>query len=224
MSQGAAMNPPNIDIFAYANYLDSSHTKYITGAMKAEHRLIFLLTVAYRRVQRAIEQETAAHDLTSAQAGVLFFLGRNDGALIGDVSQALDIVPSAMTGLADRMERAGLVKRRRDGEDGRSQRLHLDRGGAGARQARRDADQGDQQPPDGGILGSRDRRRLALADQPARQVSEGQRRLEHDPEKCAAVFRKDHAQIKGPVGTFSSEAGTGSREDNARDTKQATGV
>ncbi|MFN5042387.1 MAG: MarR family winged helix-turn-helix transcriptional regulator [Bradyrhizobium sp.] len=93
--------------------------------MKAEHRLIFLLTVAYRRLQRAIDQETAAHDLTSAQAGVLFFLGRNDGALIGDVSQALDIVPSAMTGLADRMERAGLVTRRRDGEDGRSQRLHL---------------------------------------------------------------------------------------------------
>ena len=55
----------------------------------------------------------------------LEFLGRNDGALIGDVSQALDIMPSAMTGLADRMERAGLVKRRRDGEDGRSQRLHL---------------------------------------------------------------------------------------------------
>lgn len=93
--------------------------------MRTEHRLIFLLTVAYRRLQRAIEQETAAHDLTSAQAGVLFFLGRNDGALIGDVSQAVDIVPSAMSGLADRMERAGLVKRRRDGEDGRSQRLYL---------------------------------------------------------------------------------------------------
>ncbi|MGY3130676.1 DNA-binding MarR family transcriptional regulator [Bradyrhizobium sp. USDA 4501] len=106
-------------------YLDISRTKYITDGMKAEHRLIFLLTVAYRRLQRAIEQETATHDLTSAQAGVLFFLGRNDGALIGDVSQALDIVPSAMSGLADRMERAGLVKRRRDGEDGRSQRLHL---------------------------------------------------------------------------------------------------
>ena len=93
--------------------------------MRAEHRLIFLLTVGYRRLQRAIEQETVAHELTSAQAGVLFYLGRNDGALIGDVSQALDIVPSAMTGLADRMERTGLVKRRRDDADGRSQRLYL---------------------------------------------------------------------------------------------------
>jgi len=105
--------------------------------MKAEHRLIFLLTVAYRRLQRAIDQETAAHDLTSAQAGVLFSLGRNDGALIGDVSQALDIVPSAMSGLADRMERAGLVKRRRDGEDGRSQRLYLTAAGKKLKRAAR---------------------------------------------------------------------------------------
>ncbi len=93
--------------------------------MKLDRRLIFLLTVGYRRLQRSIEQEMLAHDLTSAQSGVLFYLGRNDGALIGDVSQALDIVPSAMTGLADRMERAGLVKRRRDGADGRAQRLYL---------------------------------------------------------------------------------------------------
>ncbi|MBR0758209.1 MarR family transcriptional regulator [Bradyrhizobium jicamae] len=93
--------------------------------MKPDRRLIFLLTVGYRRLQRSLEQEMVAHDLTSAQSGVLFYLGRNDGALIGDVSQALDIVPSAMTGLADRMERAGLVKRRRDGDDGRAQRLYI---------------------------------------------------------------------------------------------------
>jgi DNA-binding MarR family transcriptional regulator len=93
--------------------------------MKPDHRLIFLLTVGYRRLQRSIEQQMLAHDLTSAQSGVLFYLVRNDGALIGDVSQALDIVPSAMTGLANRMERAGLVKRKRDGDDGRAQRLYI---------------------------------------------------------------------------------------------------
>ncbi|MFB9269337.1 MarR family winged helix-turn-helix transcriptional regulator [Bradyrhizobium erythrophlei] len=93
--------------------------------MKSDRRLIFLLTVGYRRLQRSIEHEMLAHDLTSAQSGVLFYLGRNDGALIGDASQALDIVPSAMTGLADRMERSGLVKRKRDGADGRAQRLYL---------------------------------------------------------------------------------------------------
>ena len=77
--------------------------------MKPDRRLIFLMTVGYRRLQRGLEQEMLAQDgLTSAQSGVLFFLGQNDGALIGDVASALDLVPSATTGLADRMERAGL--------------------------------------------------------------------------------------------------------------------
>ncbi|MGL4260906.1 MAG: MarR family winged helix-turn-helix transcriptional regulator [Afipia sp.] len=94
--------------------------------MTTDRRLIFLMTVGYRRLQRGIEQHMLAEDgLTSAQSGVLFFLGRNDGALIGDISAALDIVPSAITGLADRMERAGLIKRKRDGADGRAQRVYL---------------------------------------------------------------------------------------------------
>ncbi|MES2752495.1 MAG: MarR family winged helix-turn-helix transcriptional regulator [Pseudomonadota bacterium] len=94
--------------------------------MKSERRLIFLMTVGYRRLQRGLEQHMFTEDgLTSAQSGVLFFLGGNDGALIGDISGALDLVPSAMTGLADRMEKAGWIKRKRDGEDGRAQRVYL---------------------------------------------------------------------------------------------------
>lgn len=94
--------------------------------MKPDRRLIFLMTVGYRRLQRGLEQEMLAQDgLTSAQSGVLFFLGHNDGALIGDVASALDLVPSATTGLADRMERAGLIERKRDEKDGRAQRVYL---------------------------------------------------------------------------------------------------
>ena len=94
--------------------------------MTPDRRLIFLMNVGFRRLQRGLEQQMLADDgLTSAQSGVLFFLGRNDGALIGDISGALDLVPSAMTGLADRMERAGLIQRKRDGADGRGQRIYL---------------------------------------------------------------------------------------------------
>lgn len=92
------------------------------------------MTVGYRRLQRGLEQHMLAEDgLTSAQSGVLFFLGRSDGALIGDISSALDLVPSAMTGLADRMERAGLIKRKRDDKDGRAQRVYLTDAGEKAR-------------------------------------------------------------------------------------------
>jgi len=99
-----------------------------------DRRLIFLLNVGQRRLQRWVEQQMAAEKgLTSAQSGVLFYLGRNDGALIGDVAAALDLVPSAMSGLADRMERVGLVERRPDSADGRAWRVHLTEAGLAMR-------------------------------------------------------------------------------------------
>jgi DNA-binding MarR family transcriptional regulator len=115
--------------------LDISHAKYIRGGMTApDRRLIFLLAVGQRRLQRWVEQQMVAENgLTSAQSGVLFFLGRHDGALIGEVAEALDLVPSAMTGLADRMERAGLVQRKPDGADGRAWRVYLTPAGQSVR-------------------------------------------------------------------------------------------
>ncbi len=106
----------------------------------ADRRLIFLLNAGHRRVQRWIEAKMAAKGgLTAAQSGVLFYLGERDGALIGEAADALDLAPSAMTGLIDRMTRAELVERRADAKDGRAMRLHLtDRG----RTAREDAKAG----------------------------------------------------------------------------------
>ncbi|HYE44988.1 MAG TPA: MarR family winged helix-turn-helix transcriptional regulator [Caulobacter sp.] len=102
----------------------------------ANPRLMFLLSAASRRVQRWIEAETAGKGgVTAAQAGVLFYLGRDDGALIGEVAEALDAAPSAMTGLIDRMERAGLVERRADPTDGRAQRIYMTDAGRAAREA-----------------------------------------------------------------------------------------
>ena len=89
-------------------------------------RLVFLLNAGHRRVQRWIEGKMAAEGgLTAAQSGVLFFLCERDGALIGETADALDLAPSAMTGLIDRMARAELVERRADLKDGRAMRLHL---------------------------------------------------------------------------------------------------
>jgi DNA-binding MarR family transcriptional regulator len=78
-----------------------------------DRRLVFLLNAGHRRVQRWIEAKMAAKGgLTAAQSGVLFFVGGQEGALIGEAAEALDLAPSAMTGLIDRMTRAELVERR----------------------------------------------------------------------------------------------------------------
>lgn len=103
-----------------------------------DRRLIFLLNAGHRRVQRWIEGKMAAKGgLTAAQSGVLFYLGDQDGVLIGEAADALDLAPSAMTGLIDRMTRAGLVERRADPKDGRAMRLHLtDKGRVAREQAK----------------------------------------------------------------------------------------
>ncbi len=108
-----------------------------------DRRLIFLLNAGHRRVQRWIEGKMAAKGgLTAAQSGVLFVLGDQDGALIGEAADALDLAPSAMTGLVDRMTRAELVERRADPKDGRAMRLHLTDKGREAREAAKAGMQG----------------------------------------------------------------------------------
>jgi len=109
------------------------------SALVDDRRLFFLLASGQRRVQRWVEARMAARGgLTGTQSGLLFYLGEQDGALIGDTAEALDVAPSAMTGLVDRMERAALVERRPDPKDGRAQRLHLTDKGRGAREAAKD--------------------------------------------------------------------------------------
>ncbi|MBN3789979.1 MarR family transcriptional regulator [Burkholderia sp. Ac-20353] len=106
--------------------------------MSDERRLFFLLNLGQRRVQRWVDRkaETDAR-ASAAQAGVLFYLAKQDGALIGEVGAALQLAPSAMTGLADRMARAGLLTRHYDSDDGRATRLFLtDDGHAALKKAR----------------------------------------------------------------------------------------
>jgi DNA-binding MarR family transcriptional regulator len=105
-------------------------------ATPPDRRLFFLLSAGARRVQRWVDGELAGMGgLTQAQSGLLFFLGKDGGALIGEAAEALDVAPSAMTGLVDRMERSGLIERRADPDDGRAQRLFLTDAGRAARTA-----------------------------------------------------------------------------------------
>ena len=102
--------------------------------MAARPSFYTLLKTAQKRVERWIEAEAVQIEgLSAAQAGLVLFLGKYDGAAIGDAAEALDVAPSAMTGLVDRMTRGGFVERRPDPNDGRGQRLHLTQQGWSAR-------------------------------------------------------------------------------------------
>jgi DNA-binding MarR family transcriptional regulator len=63
--------------------------------------------------------------VTAAQAGLLFVLAKNDGALTIEAAAALDLKAPGMSGLVDRAERAGLIERHADEFDRRASRLWL---------------------------------------------------------------------------------------------------
>lgn len=94
-------------------------------------RLVYLLGSARRRLQQwiAAQQERAAlsgaRPPTPAQAGVLFVLARSGGVAMGQLAEALDLAPSATSGLAQRMEALGWVARRPSPHDARTLQLWL---------------------------------------------------------------------------------------------------
>jgi len=99
---------------------------------RREPRLVFLLTVAQRRMQRWMAARTQASGVTAAQSGLLFVLGQRDGVLMGEAGAALDLGPPGISGLVDRMTAANLIRRRADPEDGRAWRLWLTPAGRSA--------------------------------------------------------------------------------------------
>lgn len=94
-------------------------------------RLIFLVNSAQRRLQQwiGVQQSHAARDgviaPTAAQSGVLFALAKEDGATMGHLATALDLAPSAVSGLIQRMEAMDWVMRQPCPDDGRTQRVWL---------------------------------------------------------------------------------------------------
>jgi DNA-binding MarR family transcriptional regulator len=91
----------------------------------SERRLIFLLNVAQRRLQRFLAGETQKGRVTAAQSGLLFVLGKRDGALMSEAGAVLDLGMPGISGLVERAVEAGLIEKRADPDDGRAWRLWL---------------------------------------------------------------------------------------------------
>lgn len=97
-------------------------------------RLVFLLNSAQRRLQAwmgALHAQSAPTrhqgqaSPSAAQAGVLFVLAKQDGATMGQLATELDLAPSAVSGLIQRLEALDWVQRQPCPEDARTQRVWL---------------------------------------------------------------------------------------------------
>ena len=90
--------------------------------MSRDDRLIFLLLTAQQALKNHTNRSLAAEGvrITVAQSGILFLLKRQDRRMISELGRILGIENSAMTGLVDRLEKSGFVKRVADPADRRA--------------------------------------------------------------------------------------------------------
>ncbi len=102
----------------------------MTIARPIDRRLFLLLDRARNRLfKRANRELLHIANITVAQGAALLYLSRHDGCLLSDMADGLDLNNSAITGLAGRMEKAGLIERKTCPEDGRAIRVHLTKQG-----------------------------------------------------------------------------------------------
>jgi DNA-binding MarR family transcriptional regulator len=97
-----------------------------------DRRLVFLLNVAQRRLQRWLASRSQDSGVTATQSGLLFILGRREGISMGEAGAALDLGAPGISGLVDRMTAAGLIQRLPDPDDGRAWQLWLTPAGRAA--------------------------------------------------------------------------------------------
>lgn len=88
-------------------------------------KIIYLLMSAEKQLQQWMKHNRPKDFPSPAQSGVLFLLGQNDGLLMGEIAQRLHLVPSAVSGLIQRMENEQWLSKQICTEDARASRVYL---------------------------------------------------------------------------------------------------
>jgi MarR family transcriptional regulator, organic hydroperoxide resistance regulator len=92
---------------------------------RVEDCISFLVNKAVQQVTRRAREKLAPFKVTPTQYAILKILWERDGQSGAEIGQRLVIDSATVTGVADRLEAAGLVRRVADPEDRRVQRLFL---------------------------------------------------------------------------------------------------
>jgi len=105
--------------------------------MKKDDRLIYLIFTAQQKLRTYMKNVMMKENVrvTTAQAGILFLLKQRSGQSMSEMSHYLSIDNSTLTGLVDRLERAGFVRRNSNPDDRRA--LNIDITDAGIRELER---------------------------------------------------------------------------------------
>lgn len=99
-----------------------------SGAVRQAH-VVRLLRVVYRAMQEHSRQIERAFGVSTAQLAALWALSDQPGARVSELSQSLALHQSTTSNMLDKLEKKGLVERRRGGPDQRVVRVFLSAAG-----------------------------------------------------------------------------------------------
>lgn len=99
--------------------------------MPVEDRLIFLISKVYQKLIINLQKSFSESGIeaTPIQVMLLFFLQQNNGLSLTQISQGLMLENPTVTGLIDRLEKLGYVKRSDHPNDRRVYLVHLTKKG-----------------------------------------------------------------------------------------------
>jgi DNA-binding MarR family transcriptional regulator len=95
--------------------------------MAVEDRLIFLISKVYQKLINNLQKAflDGSIEVTPIQAMLLFYLQKNNGSSLTDISFGLMLENPTVTGLIDRLEKSGYVKRTNHPSDRRVNLVHI---------------------------------------------------------------------------------------------------
>jgi DNA-binding MarR family transcriptional regulator len=95
--------------------------------MPPDDRLIYLVFTAQQKLRTYLKKMMIKENVkvTTAQAGILFLLKQKDGRTMSELSQILSIDNSTITGLVDRLEKTGFVRRNASTHDRRASHVFI---------------------------------------------------------------------------------------------------
>jgi len=96
-------------------------------SMQTDDRLIYLLFTAGQKLRNYLNSALSAEGakVTVAQSGILFLLKQQNGRSMTELSRLIELDNSTITGLIDRLERAGFVSRNSDPVDRRLSHVYI---------------------------------------------------------------------------------------------------
>lgn len=95
--------------------------------MQTDNRLIYLISMAQQKLWTYLKTALRSEGIrvTPAQSGILFLLKQENGRSMSELSKALSTDNSTITGLVDRMEKLGFVRRDASPTDRRMFRIYI---------------------------------------------------------------------------------------------------